>query len=216
MVRALALLGLLGAAYVVHTQMVSFGVTDGLDLWVARALQRMWQPSLHPLWQGIAILGGLELTALLAAAMAVFLQWRGFRMESWALLTLPLAQVLEFLYKRLLFHPPPVAFAHADGPSLVTILPSETLALVGSYPSGHSMRTVLIYGLGAFIVFRLAPPGRARSLAWPLAAIVIALTALDRVYLGLHWQSDVVGGLILGGAALAVSIAWLDLPRAPA
>jgi undecaprenyl-diphosphatase len=78
------------------------------------------------------------------------------------------------------------------------------------------MRTVLVYGLGAFVVRRLASPGWARMLAAPAATIVVGLMALDRVYLGVHWQSDVVGGLLLGGAALAAAIAWLDRPRAAA
>ena len=93
------------------------------------------------------------------------------------------------------------------------MLHGGTLTLNGSYPSGHMMRTLLVYGLGAFVVRRLAAPGLARTLAAPTAAVVVGLMALDRVYLGVHWQSDVVGGLLLGGAALAGAIAWLERPR---
>src|SRR5438046_1655491 len=69
---------------------------------------------------------------------------------------------------------------------------------------------VLVFGLLAFVVRRLAPPGLARQLAIPAAVVIIAAEAFDRLYLGVHWQSDVLGGLLLGGLALAAAIAWLD------
>jgi membrane-associated phospholipid phosphatase len=131
-------------------------------------------------------------------------------------LALPALEVLELVYKWGIRHPPPLAFSHPDGPSVVTMLHGGTLTLNGSYPSGHMMRSVLVYGLGAFVIRRLTLPHALRGLATPAAAVVVGLVALDRVYLGVHWQSDVVGGLLLGGVALAAAIAWLDRPRATA
>jgi undecaprenyl-diphosphatase len=52
-----------------------------------------------------------------------------------------------------------------------------------------------------------------RKLAIPAAAVIISLVALDRLYLGVHWTSDVIGGLLLGGVALAAAVVWLDRPR---
>jgi len=208
-------LAVLGVAFALYTQAVAAGVLGPLDLAVARAFRSAWVPALLPLAQAVAVAGGPEVTALLTAGLAG-LFWRlRFRGEMVALLAYPLVLVLESIYKWTLQHPPPsLAFAHPDGPSLVTMLRDGTLTLNGSYPSGHMMRTVLVYGLGAFVVRRLAAPGLARTLAAPAAAIVVGLMALDRVYLGVHWQSDIVGGLLLGGAALAGAIAWLDRPRA--
>jgi membrane-associated phospholipid phosphatase len=206
-------LGALGVAFTAYTQVVASGALAPLDLAVARALRPAWLPALEPAGQVVAVAGGVEVTSVLAAALAVLLWRRGFRVEAAALLALPVASALETLYKWVLDHPPPLAFMHPDGPSLVTMLHGGTLSLNGSYPSGHMMRTVLIYGLVAFVVRRLASPGWARTLAALAAAIMVGLMALDRVYLGVHWQSDVVGGLLLGGAALAGAIAWLDRPR---
>ncbi|HEY4027785.1 MAG TPA: phosphatase PAP2 family protein [Candidatus Dormibacteraeota bacterium] len=214
--RPLIVLALLGAAFAVYTQAVAAGVTGPLDLAVARALARAWVPALQPLAQAIAVLGGIEATVLVAAGLLVLLLRRGFRAEAAALIALPLVEVLEIVYKLVLRHPAPLMFAHPDGPSVVTMFHAGTLTSSGSYPSGHMMRTVLIYGLGAFVVRRLATPGWARVVAVPAAAAVIGLMTLDRVYLGVHWQSDVVGGLLLGGAVLAGVIAWLDRPRAVA
>ena len=63
------------------------------------------------------------------------------------------------------------------------------------------------------VIHRLAPRGLARKLAIPAAAVIISLVALDRLYLGVHWTSDVIGGLLLGGIALTAAIVWLDKPR---
>jgi membrane-associated phospholipid phosphatase len=214
--RSLLALGALGAGFVLYTQAVAAGLTAPLDLEVARAAAAAWLPALQPLPQAIAVLGGIEVTAALAVAMAVLLWRGGFGVEAAALLALPGLWALELVYKWEIRHPPPVAFSHPDGPSLVTMLHGGTLTLNGSYPSGHMMRSVLIYGFGAFVVRRLSSSRVLRGLAAPGAAVVVGLVALDRVYLGAHWQSDVLGGLLLGGAALAATIAWLDRPRAPA
>jgi undecaprenyl-diphosphatase len=211
--RSLVALGALGAAFVLFTQAVAAGATGSLDLAVARAATAVWLPALEPLPRAVAVLGGLELTAVLGVGLAV-LVWRSdSRAAAAALLTLPLLWILELVEKLGLHHPPPLAFSHTDGPSVVTMLYGGTLTLNGSYPSGHMMRSVLIYGLGAFVVRRLAAPPWMRTMAAPVAAIVVGLMALDRIYLGVHWQSDIVGGLLMGGAALAAAIAWLDRPR---
>lgn len=213
-VRALAVLGALGVAFAAYTQVVAGGLLAPVDLEVARAFRAIWSPVLEPVGQVVAVAGGVEVTSLLAVGLAALLWRRGFRVEAAALLAFPIAAALEAVYRLALRHPAPIAFAHPDGPSVVTMLHGGTLTLNGSYPSGHMMRTVLIYGLGAFVVRRLSSPGWARTLAAPTAVIVVGLMALDRVYLGVHWQSDVVGGLLLGGAVLAGAIAWLDRPRA--
>jgi membrane-associated phospholipid phosphatase len=213
---AAALVGLaaLGVAYTAYTQVVAAGLLDRIDLRLAVAMAAAWRPAVQPFAQAVAVLGGVEVTALAAIGLAAYLWRHGFRPEAGALLVVPLAALMETITKWLLPHPPPLGFAHPDGPSLVTMWHGGTLTFGGSYPSGHMMRTVLIYGLGAFVVRRLAAPGWTRTLAAPMAAVVMGLMALDRVYLGVHWQSDVVGGLLLGGAALAGAIVWLDRPRA--
>ncbi len=216
MARLLAVLGLLAVAFVAYTQVVAFGLTGGLDLLVARSLRDVTPPAVIPPFQAIAILGGIEITSLLAIGLAVYLVRRGFAVEALALVAFPASLLLGLLYKWLVHHPPPLAFAHADGPSVVTLFRGVTLALSGSYPSGHMVRTVLIYGLGAFVIRRLAPPGRMQRAAVPVAGVLVGVMALDRLVLGVHWQSDVVGGLLLGGVLLMGAIAWLDRPRSAA
>lgn len=213
--RWLVGLGLLALAYVAYTQAVAAGALDGPDLGVDGVFTQLRETAGAGAEIGgrvVALLGGPELTVILAAGLAVELWRRRFRRESVGLLAFPLLLALEIVYKRLVPHPAPPK-RMLDGPSLTDLLAQvEPHIVSNSYPSGHMARTVLVYGLLAFVVHRLAPPGLARSLAIPAAAVIIAAMALDRLFLGVHWQSDVLGGALLGGLLLAAAIAWIDRP----
>ncbi len=191
---------------------IAAGMFDALDKQVLQGMSSLWSESLHPLFQAIAELGGLELTSLLMLALAIFLLRRGFGADAWVVLVFVAAQVLEVLYKANLHHlGPPRTVAHADGPS-VTDLVSGTGPLVNSFPSGHMVRAVIAYGLIAFVVQRLASWPLARTLAIPIATALIMLVAFDRLYLDVHWESDVLGGLLLGAIGLLAGTIWLDRP----
>lgn len=92
---------------------------------------------------------------------------------------------------------------HADG---------IVLAHGYSFPSGHSSGSLVAYGMLAYLALRLLP------VRWHLPA-VLAATALafsiaaSRVFLRVHFASDVVAGLASGAAWLAICIASLELAR---
>jgi undecaprenyl-diphosphatase len=202
----------LAVAYVALTMAIAAGMFEALDKQVLQGMSSLWSESLHPLFQAIAELGGLELTSLLMLALAIFLLRRGFGADAWVVLVFVAAQVLEVLYKANLHHlGPPRTVAHADGPS-ITELVSSTGPLANSFPSGHMVRAVIAYGLIAFVVQRLAPWPLARTLAVPIATVIIVLVAFDRLYLDVHWESDVLGGVLLGGIGLLAGTIWLDRP----
>jgi membrane-associated phospholipid phosphatase len=203
----------LAVAYVALTMAIAAGMFDALDKHVQQGMSSLWSESLHPVFQAIAELGGLELTTLLMIALAIFLLQRGYGADAWVVLVFIAAQVLEVLYKANLHHPgPPPTVAHTDGPS-ITELVAGTGPLANSFPSGHMVRAVIAYGLIAFVVQRLAPWQLARTLAIPVATVLIVLLAFDRLYLDVHWESDVLGGLLLGAIGLLAGTIWLDRPR---
>ncbi|HEX9475219.1 MAG TPA: phosphatase PAP2 family protein [Candidatus Dormibacteraeota bacterium] len=205
---------LLAVAYVALTMAIAGGEFNTLDRQVLQAMSSVWSEPLHPLFQAIAELGGLELTTILMIGLAVFLFRRGFGADAWAVLAFVAAQGLEVLYKANLQHlGPPRSVSHADGPS-ITELVSQSGPLANSFPSGHMVRAVIAYGLIAFVVNRLAPWPLARALAFPIATAIIVLLAFDRLYLDVHWESDVLGGLLLGAIGLIAGTIWLDRPVA--
>lgn len=79
----------------------------------------------------------------------------------------------------------------------------RSLARETSYglPSAHAQHALAVWGL-------LAPAARRRALGWTLAAVLIALIAFSRVYLGQHFPTDVLGGIAFGAAALWAFARW--------
>jgi membrane-associated phospholipid phosphatase len=191
---------------------MSAGMFVALDHEVAQTMHSIWQESLHVAFQAIAELGGLEMTAVVMIGLFIYLWRGGFGSDSLVVLAFAGAVILEGLYKFLLFHPsPPHSLMHTDGPSVTELLLGGGGG--NSFPSGHMVRTVVVYGLLAFVVRRLAPSRAVRALALPVAVVIVVLMAFDRLYLDVHWESDVIGGLLLGAIGLLAGTVWLDRPR---
>ena len=76
-----------------------------------------------------------------------------------------------------------------------------------SFPSGHSMSAMAVYGFLAFVVLRHGPPGRPSFWIAVSFASLIVLVGFSRMFLSLHYASDVLGGFLVGGFWLTVGIA---------
>ncbi|MGZ8458438.1 MAG: phosphatase PAP2 family protein [Gemmatirosa sp.] len=79
-----------------------------------------------------------------------------------------------------------------------------------SFPSGHAMSAAAIYGTVAFLAARLARTRRARLAIHAVAALIIVVVAASRVYLGVHYPTDVAAGLLVGLAWAAFCAAALE------
>ncbi len=83
-----------------------------------------------------------------------------------------------------------------------------------SFPSGHSMMSMVCYGMIAYaLVVMRWTGGLQRALTIAAAVIVILLVGGSRIYLGVHYFSDVVAGFIAGIVWLSVCISALELLR---
>ena len=204
---------ILGVAFIALTLAITGGFFSGLDLRVALAMHEAWRPALHPLFQAIALLGGFELTTALMLGLSFYLWRSGFGSDALVFVVFFAAQAFEVFYKYNLHHPePPRSLAESDGPSITQAFTSTT-GVGNSFPSGHMLRTVIAYGLLAFVIRRLSPSPWVRLAAVVGAVAIVVLMAFDRLYLDVHWESDVVGGLILGAIGLLACTVWLDRPK---
>lgn len=134
--------------------------------------------------------------AVLAVAVWAWRRGSGGR-AAWAVATLLVAWGAANLVKVLVARARPVvADAVAQAPGY-------------SFPSGHTANATAAAGVTVVLLWPLLGPA-GRTVAVAVAALLILVTAADRVLLGVHYPSDVVGGVLLGAAVVAGSAVELS------
>ena len=82
-----------------------------------------------------------------------------------------------------------------------------------AFPSGHAMMSMIAYGMLAYFTILAVKNVRLRILIVFAAALVVVLIGISRMYLGVHFLSDVVGGYAAGGLWLATCIGAMNVVR---
>jgi len=158
---------------------------------VAHDLEMNW---LTDLTKVFTTFGSGWITYPLATLVGIFLAVRRNWMEFWALVigTVLIAVLV------------PEIKALTDRPR-----PPDPLISVGSsaFPSGHATQATLYAWLGATLALRVVPGITRRSLVIALGILITALIGLTRVYLRVHWLSDVSSGWALGVSCYALAAA---------
>jgi undecaprenyl-diphosphatase len=85
---------------------------------------------------------------------------------------------------------------------------NNVVGVVYSFPSGHVLEAVTIYGIIAVLLWRSSAPTVIRVLVPILFAVIVVLVAIARVAVGAHYPSDVLAGF-LGGIGVVALFAWL-------
>jgi undecaprenyl-diphosphatase len=73
-----------------------------------------------------------------------------------------------------------------------------THASSSSFPSGHAMSSIVVYGTVAYLVARLQKRPAARVATLVVAGILVLAICISRIYLGVHYPSDILAGLMIG------------------
>lgn len=138
----------------------------------------------------LTMAGNPEMNVVAAVVLAILFQRRfGWRAGAWLFGLFVAAMLVELAMKNCVFQPGVRGEFHRyvfrEGLIHIT--------LPYAYPSGHTLRAIF---LGGILGHWIAP--RARAAWWSLAVVV----GVSRVYLGSHWTTDVIGGVLLGVASL--------------
>lgn len=141
--------------------------------------------------------GVLIYGVLIALGLHSLIRERDWRPLVFALVFLQLGILIRFVINQQLARP----------------RPSEDLWLVHpagySFPSGHTATATVGYGIAAWLVMRNWP--RLRPYALPVAVFIAFAVGLSRIYLGVHWPSDVLAGWLFGTGWLALGAILLCL-----
>ena len=188
------LLVLLLLGFASLSDMVLEGETQRVDDRVLRALRRADDPSLPigPAWlRGAALditaLGSASVLGIVVAAIVGFMLLQGLRRT--ALLVFAASAggwLLNSLLKELFRRPRPDIVPHLR----------EVMSL--SFPSGHAMTSAAVYLTLGALLMRVAERRATKIYCMTFAMIVAGLVGVTRVYLGVHYPTDVLAGWLVG------------------
>jgi undecaprenyl-diphosphatase len=176
--------------------------SSAFDRSVALAVHSLDSTFMDSTMRLFTFLGSLKVVVVALAATAVNAFRRRDRRAVFALLSVFTAEeAMNFVLKHLVERPRPTLF--------------EEIATLHTYsfPSGHAMTTAAVYGMIGVVLAREHRRLR-RTIAAAVPALVF-LVGLSRVFLGVHWPTDVLAGWAAGTILMLIGCAVFLLPRGP-
>jgi undecaprenyl-diphosphatase len=186
---------------------VTDGDTQAFDMKILRAFRDPAEPArpIGPAWlEGSMIdltaIGGptvLGLTVVIVTGFLV-LQTR-YRTAVVVMLTSLSAELISNVLKHAFNRPRP------------SVVPHLREVFSSSFPSGHAMESAIVYLTLGAILMRAAESRITKVYIFATAVLLTSLVGISRVYLGVHYPTDVIGGWIIG--FMWASICWLVAQR---
>jgi membrane-associated phospholipid phosphatase len=171
-----------------------------MDELILLGLHRHASPALDAAFLVSNTLGRGLFCVPLVVVMAVWHLWRGEKREAWTWLVVGTATwLLVDLTKSAVGRPRPMLW-----PRLVAVSSF-------SFPSGHALAGMSLYPLLGWTALRSRPVGQ--WVGFASGVLLGVFIGVGRLYLGVHWPSDVLAGWCLGLALSVAAVAWLRRPR---
>jgi undecaprenyl-diphosphatase len=194
LVLALAIIGIWAFAELADE--VFEGTTHNLDRDLLLLLRTPADPEdpIGPDWveeimRDFTAMGGMAILTLTTVAVAgFFLLQRKFASTLYLLVSVGGGLLISSVAKNLFDRPRP------------DLVPYGSVVHTASFPSGHSMLAAVTYLTLGVLVARTLPQRRLKVYVLSLATLVTILVGVSRVYLGVHWPTDVLAGWLAGVA----------------
>ena len=186
-------------AFAKYASHVSNGSTQAFDDAVLRWIGAHRSPTLEPIMLEITFLGTGTVVMAIVVVSALFLWLTKHRYSAILLLIATFGGILLNNLLKLSFgRPRPQLFDWG------------THVVSWSFPSGHAMSAAVVYGTVAYLAARLQAKHAQRVITLLCAAALILMIGVTRLYLGVHYPSDVIAGIIIGLAWAAFCMATLE------
>ena len=166
------------------------------DLPVTLWLQSMQSQPLLNTMKGISyVTGDWRGAIIIVTGGIIFWRYQG-RWEGIALIFSGLIAAINGVLKIVIGRPRPAA-------DMVDVFVAET---GNSFPSGHAFFSMVVLGMMAYLIIIHQTKPSQKVLTAAGFVVFILLIGASRIYLGVHWTSDVIGGYIIGSLFLALEI----------
>jgi membrane-associated phospholipid phosphatase len=199
---ALVFVAAVAAFAVIAADILRAGDIAAADLVIADTLHRSTSPAWDRFFRIVTWFGSREMLFAGASivAVVVFAKYGVLLAAGWVVSQLGGA-LLNVTLKQ--------SFARARPEHADALLAATSW----SFPSAHAMNTLVLVGLGAYLLVRGVRSAAAACVAVALAVAWCLVMAFSRVYLGVHFASDVVAGLLAGTAWVAICISVMEVLR---
>jgi undecaprenyl-diphosphatase len=164
------------------TRQVFEGELTNFDLHIRLIVHGYASPNLTRAMEAISDLGSPVFLSGLFVVLVIIFLLVGWRYAAiWLAITMAGALVLDITLKDLFHRPRPLAYFIPDPGSY-------------SFPSGHALGSFCFYMVLAGLVTGRIRNFADRILIWVSAALLVGMIGFSRVYLGVHWPTDVIAG----------------------
>ena len=172
------------------------GETRAFDEAIRTFVHNHASPTLTTIMQLVTLLGSVMWLSVLGVCVAVaFVMAKWWRDVALFIVTMAGGIVLNITLKLSFGRARPDAFFETPQPSSY------------SFPSGHALLSLCFYGALAAIITSRLHSRTTRFLIWTAAALLVAIIGFSRIYLGVHFPTDVL-------ASYAVALAWVVIVSA--
>jgi undecaprenyl-diphosphatase len=178
------------------------GKTAGFDDAVMKFMGAHQVPWISNAMVEVTMLGTGIVVAMIIAVSALFLWLYDYRNSATLLLATTVGGLLLNLVLKLGFDRPRPRFFEWG-----------THAMSSSFPSGHAMSAAIVYPTVAYLAARLQKTTLARTITLLVTSLLVALICLSRVYLGVHYPTDVLAGVVVGLAWSAFCMTTLEVAQ---
>ena len=188
----LIVIGIFILLFVIVTMFISNGLTKDIDNSVYNFIISFRCNFLDNYFKLITKLGNFTYIIIVLGICVLFIRNKNV---VYLCLSMSLSVIFNYIIKHII---------KRDRPNVLRLISQGGY----SYPSGHTMISICCYGYLFYYVYKYVKNKYLRISLLVLLSLIIISIPISRIYVGVHYFSDIVGGLLLGGVILFIVIRY--------
>ncbi|MEQ2528704.1 phosphatase PAP2 family protein [Robertmurraya yapensis] len=186
---------LLLCSFILLARSLDTVIVDTFDTQIIQAIQLIKQPFLTLVMRFFSFIGDIIPVMIISVILFIILYKVFHHRKELILFSIVLLGSTAFNIGL-------KAYYQRERPTLYTMVTEESF----SFPSGHSMAALSLYGILTFLLWRHIPRQSGRIVLITISTFILLMIGVSRIYLGAHFPSDVLGAYLFSGFWLVFTI----------